>query len=214
MGTVGNVNEMLDGHVVLDLECLDRIYLNAYVPTLRVGGQVATFFNKQRNQPIASPSLFQQMGEAFRQAVAVFAKRHKIPVVRFRKDDRKIGLIRPLFEAVQGPGVVAIGVAQEFQSVLTAYNRTAKQVRPAQWKAPYYAFVTARRSRNQTCVPAPRTMRLVDNAALKGAETPCRSLSPSIRRISRYALRVRSSGRSRHASTYRARRRHEPLPVV
>jgi hypothetical protein len=28
------VNEVLDGHVVLDLECLDRIYLNAYVPNL------------------------------------------------------------------------------------------------------------------------------------------------------------------------------------
>jgi hypothetical protein len=27
------VNDMLDGHVVLDLQCLDRIYLNAYVPT-------------------------------------------------------------------------------------------------------------------------------------------------------------------------------------
>ena len=24
----------------LDLECLDRIYLNGYVPTLQVGGQV------------------------------------------------------------------------------------------------------------------------------------------------------------------------------
>jgi hypothetical protein len=35
------------------------------------------------------------MGEAFRQAVATFAKRHHIPVVRFRRDDRKIDLIRP-----------------------------------------------------------------------------------------------------------------------
>ena len=26
VATVGNVNQMLDGHVVLDLECLDRIY--------------------------------------------------------------------------------------------------------------------------------------------------------------------------------------------
>ena len=40
MPRVGNVNELLDGHVMLDLECLDRIYLNAYVPTLQVGGQV------------------------------------------------------------------------------------------------------------------------------------------------------------------------------
>ncbi len=43
VATVGNVNEMLDGHVVLDLECLDRMYLNAYVPTLQVGGRWSLF---------------------------------------------------------------------------------------------------------------------------------------------------------------------------
>ena len=30
------VNDILDGHVVLDLECLDRLYLNGYVPNLQV----------------------------------------------------------------------------------------------------------------------------------------------------------------------------------
>ena len=33
------VNDVLDGHVALDLECLDRIYLNAYVPNLRWAGR-------------------------------------------------------------------------------------------------------------------------------------------------------------------------------
>jgi hypothetical protein len=37
------VHDVLDGHVALDLECLDRIYLNAYVPNLQVGGQVVSF---------------------------------------------------------------------------------------------------------------------------------------------------------------------------
>jgi hypothetical protein len=117
VATVGNVNEILDGHIVLDLECLDRIYLNAYVPTLQVGGQVVTFFSQHRNQPIASPALIQRMGEAFRQAVATFAKRYDIPVVRFAKRDRQIDVIQPYFKAATQPGVVAIGVAQEFQSV-------------------------------------------------------------------------------------------------
>ena len=130
VATVGNVNEILDGHVVLDLECLERIYLNAYVPTLQVGGQVVTFFNQQRNQPIASPALFQKMGEGFRQAVATFAKRHQIPVIRFGKRDRQIDVIQPYFKAATQPGVVAIGVAQEFQSVLTAYDRSAKTGEP------------------------------------------------------------------------------------
>ena len=40
---VVTVNEVLDGHVVLDIECLDRIYLNAYVPILQSSGQVVAF---------------------------------------------------------------------------------------------------------------------------------------------------------------------------
>ena len=35
--------DVLDGHVRLDIECLDRIYLNGYVPNLQVGGQVSSF---------------------------------------------------------------------------------------------------------------------------------------------------------------------------
>jgi hypothetical protein len=37
------VNDLLDGHVALDIECMDRLYLNAYVPNLQVGGQIVTF---------------------------------------------------------------------------------------------------------------------------------------------------------------------------
>ena len=95
MATGGNVNELLDGHIVLDLECLDRIYLNAYVPNLQVAGQVVTFFAGHRNQPIPSPALFAQMGTAFRSAVTAFAEQHGIPVLHFDKDDRKIEIVRP-----------------------------------------------------------------------------------------------------------------------
>ena len=140
MVRVGNVNEILDGHVVLDLECLDRVYLNAYVPTLQVSGQVASFFTVHRGQPIASPALFQKMGEAFRLAVVSFAKRHQIPVIRFSKHARQIDLIRPYFETASQPGVIAIGVAQEFESVVTAYDRSAKTGAP-RTGAPHYSFV-------------------------------------------------------------------------
>jgi hypothetical protein len=139
MVVVGNVNEILDGHVVLDLECLDRIYLNAYVPTLQVSGQVVTFFSQHRNQPIASPALIQRMGEAFRQAVAAFSKRHHIPMLRFARHDRQIDLIQPYFRATRQPGVIAIGVAQEFQSVLIAYDRSGKKGE-ARSGGPHYTF--------------------------------------------------------------------------
>jgi ABC-type transport system involved in cytochrome bd biosynthesis fused ATPase/permease subunit len=38
MARVITVNDVLDGHMVLDIECLDRIYLNVYVPILQSSG--------------------------------------------------------------------------------------------------------------------------------------------------------------------------------
>src|SRR5215468_9642670 len=139
MAAVGNVNEILDGHIVLDLECLDRIYLNAYVPNLQVAGQVVTFFSQHRGQPIPSPVLFAQIGKTFRAAVATFAEEHAIPVLHFAKDDRQIEIIRPYLEQATRPGVVAIGVAQEFQSVFSAYDRSIKRGRGR--PTAHYAFV-------------------------------------------------------------------------
>jgi hypothetical protein len=45
------VNDLLDGHVSLDIECLDRIYLNGYVPNLQVGGQVVSFMTPAPGLP-------------------------------------------------------------------------------------------------------------------------------------------------------------------
>lgn len=39
MGMVSPLtNELIEGHLVLDIECSEGIYLNGYVPKLRVGG--------------------------------------------------------------------------------------------------------------------------------------------------------------------------------
>jgi hypothetical protein len=130
---VGNVNDALDGHVVLDIDCLDRVYLNAYVPNLQVGGQVVTFLTAHLGNPIPSPALFQKIGDRFRDAVTRYAQREHIPVVRFAKHARKADVMRPYLakaERADRPGVVAVGVAQEFQSVFSAYDRAADRPGP------------------------------------------------------------------------------------
>jgi hypothetical protein len=122
------VNDVLDGHVALDLECLDRVYLNAYVPNLQVGGQVVSFLTAHLGNPIPSPAIFDKIGTAFRRAVARFADAEHIPVVRFSKADRKIEKMRPYIAAqakTGRPGVAAIGVAQEYASVFTGTQRDA-----------------------------------------------------------------------------------------
>ncbi|MGH3851135.1 MAG: hypothetical protein ACRDRT_15830, partial [Pseudonocardiaceae bacterium] len=64
-----SVPELLDRQVGLDMGCLDRIYLNGYVPNLQVGGQVVTFLTRHLGYPIPSPALFDKIGSRFRRDV-------------------------------------------------------------------------------------------------------------------------------------------------
>jgi hypothetical protein len=66
------VNDILAGHVSLDVACLDRIYLNGYLPTVQVPGQVVQFL-QHRGFPIPSPAVVEKMGTGFRDAVKTFA---------------------------------------------------------------------------------------------------------------------------------------------
>jgi hypothetical protein len=43
---VVGVNDILEGHFGVDLECFDRIYLNGWVPNLQVPGQVVSFLTR------------------------------------------------------------------------------------------------------------------------------------------------------------------------
>jgi len=147
MSHVVTVPELLDGHTVLDIECLDRIYLNGYVPLLQVGGQVITFLRGHLGMPIPSPAVIEKIGTRFRQAVARFAEMNDIPVVKFKKGTRKIDVMRPLLALAARagrPGVVAIGWAQEFQLVWDARKRDTDPSRPPQ-------FSFAKVERRVTC---------------------------------------------------------------
>ena len=123
MARVITVNDVLDGHVTLDIECLDRIYLNAYVPILQTSSQVVAFLSGHLGFPFPSPVLFRQMGDRFRKAVLSFSDANDIPWVKFGKDEAKLEVMQPHLarQASTGrSGVAAIGVAQEFQRVWTA----------------------------------------------------------------------------------------------
>jgi predicted MarR family transcription regulator len=146
MAASATVNDLLDGHVVLDLQCLDRIYLNGYVPNLQVGGQVVSFMTKHLGNRIPSPAIMEKIGTRFRQDVKAFAEKHSIPVVRFGRDDRKVDMMRSYLDAqaaTGASGVAAIGVAQEFQNVFAATGRATPS------GIPWYSFNKA--DRRVTC---------------------------------------------------------------
>jgi hypothetical protein len=114
------VSELIDGHAALDIQCLDRIYLNTYVPILQTSSQVVAFLSGHLGFPFASPALFNKIGQRFRKSVADYAKTHGIPWINFGKGDDKLAVMGEHLrrQAATGcSGVAAIGVAQEFQRV-------------------------------------------------------------------------------------------------
>ena len=113
---VVTVNDILDGHVALDLECFDRIYLNGWVPNLQVSGQVVNFLTSHLGFPIPSPAILEKIGLRFRKAVTEYAAAGDIEVIRFAKGERKLEVMRPHLDRLvraRRCGVAAIGVALE-----------------------------------------------------------------------------------------------------
>jgi hypothetical protein len=109
--TVGSI---LAEHAGLVVSCVDRIYLNGYVPKLQTSGQLVYFLGEHLGNPLVSPALLGQLGERYRREIERFVARHRIRVVRFERGQRKDDVAKELRRA-QGDveGVVFLGIAQE-----------------------------------------------------------------------------------------------------
>jgi len=83
------VADVLRGHTTLEVECIDRIYLNLYVPQLQCGGGVALFFRDHRGHQFASTALMDPMTKSFVERVEQFAKSQALDLVLFEKGQRK-----------------------------------------------------------------------------------------------------------------------------
>lgn len=111
-----SVAELQLEHVVLELECIDRMYLNAYVPQLTSEAGVAGFVRGHLGYRFASTKQVAEMTDAFVESIMQFGLDHKIDLVRFRKGQRKDDVMQARLRAFKKKyqeGVVFIGVAQE-----------------------------------------------------------------------------------------------------
>jgi len=121
-----NVAQLIREHVTLEVKCVDRLYLNGYVPRLQSEGGVVAFLQRARGQPIPSPAVFGQITEAFKTRLRAWCQARRIPWIEFKKGERKDDVVQRYRERSPAPsGVVLVGVAQE-----RAHGWTAtKQVR-------------------------------------------------------------------------------------
>jgi hypothetical protein len=109
-----SIPELLKDHVTLEVECLDRLYLNGYIGPLATSGGLVNFMREQLGKPIPSPVVLGQVTEKFRDAVKAMAEREQIPIYQFNPKERKDDVANKLRQQ-RGirDGVVFIGVAQE-----------------------------------------------------------------------------------------------------
>jgi hypothetical protein len=118
------VAEILREHVTLEVEGIDRMYLNAYVPGLQYESGVAAFFTKHRGCLFASSVLMDPISKAFVAAIHAFAAAQRVPLITFEKDERKDDVMAAHLKGFTAEeGVVFVGRAQEKTRVFRTEKR-------------------------------------------------------------------------------------------
>jgi hypothetical protein len=108
------VADVLREHVTLELECIDRMYLNVYQPNLQIERKVYSFLRQQRGAGAVSALHFQAMTKAFVQSIEAFSKREGIPLITFERNTRKEELAAEYRARFAGSeGILFIGKSQE-----------------------------------------------------------------------------------------------------
>jgi len=119
-----NIADIIRHHVSLEVRCIDRLYLNAYMPKLQTSGGLCYFLRDHRGHPIPSPALFKPIHDRFVAAVHEFASRHQIPVVPFESGQDKDAIVANYRARFTRPdGVVILGVAQEKMRSFKAHKQ-------------------------------------------------------------------------------------------
>src|SRR5262245_27598193 len=119
-----SVADVLTEHVTLEVEGIDRMYLNVYQPRLQTDRGVAAFFRFHRGETFASSALMDPISKTFITAVERFVEREGIPLITFTKGQRKDDIAKEYHAQYQGTeGIVFVGKAQEKTPVFSTEKR-------------------------------------------------------------------------------------------
>jgi hypothetical protein len=124
MTVARSVGDVLSEHVVFEIECIDRMYCNVYVPQLQYAGGLIGYLQRQLGLPIASTAPLAKITDAFSAAVHRFAKVNGVPWVDFVKGQRKDDVMHEYLAGFTGAeGVLFIGRAQEKTNLFRTEKR-------------------------------------------------------------------------------------------
>ncbi|MEK6630263.1 MAG: hypothetical protein AABY89_05975, partial [Acidobacteriota bacterium] len=129
-----SVAEILEKHVTFELECIDRMYLNAYVPSVQSGSGFVWFLRTQLGCRVPSTAMIAPQSRAFAEAFERFAHEQGVDLVTFKRGQRKDDVLQRYLAAFTGDeGVLFVGKAQEKASVFRTEKRTDAQGKKYPW---------------------------------------------------------------------------------
>jgi hypothetical protein len=132
-----SAGDVLSDHVAFELESIDRLFCNLYVPQLQRAEGIVGFIRGHLGQPIASTAVIAPMSRDFVARLRAFAGAHAIPCIDFARGQRKDDVMHEhlaRFEAAgRREGVLFIGRAQEKNTVFRTEKRRAADGRSYPW---------------------------------------------------------------------------------
>jgi hypothetical protein len=110
--------------VTLEVEGIDRMYLNVYQPRLQTERRVAAFFRFHRDETFASSALMDPISKSFLAAVERFVDREQIPLISFTKGQREDDIAKQQHAQFRRlEGIAFVGKAQEKTPVFGTEKR-------------------------------------------------------------------------------------------
>src|SRR3989337_1586009 len=129
-----SVAEILDHHVTFELEAIDRMYLNAYVPSLQTGAGFVYFLKTQLGVRVPSTVMIAPMSQRFVDAIERFVQTEGVDLVTFKKGQREGDVAQQYLARFEGEeGVLFSGKAQEKASVFRTEKRRDAQGKTYPW---------------------------------------------------------------------------------
>jgi hypothetical protein len=131
------VADVLADHVVFEVECIDRMYLNMYQPRLQHALGLIGYLRDQLGCRVASTVPLGKVSDAFATAVHRFIREEGVPLVAFTKGQRKDDVMAEQLAVFQAAGrtegVVFVGRAQEKNRVFRTEKRRDRDGHTYPW---------------------------------------------------------------------------------
>jgi hypothetical protein len=122
-----SVADVLAEHVSFEVECIDRMYLNVYVPRLQYPTGLVQYIHHHLGMPVASTAVLAPITRAFVKTVHDYARDRHIAWVDFAKGQRKDDVAHEYLAALEATGgtegVLFIGRAQEKTTLFRTHRR-------------------------------------------------------------------------------------------